>query len=93
MLHRVQLTIGKQHWLAFILVVMGHRVVPLSVVETEHHKRHCADQMFLKGHFLQLGGLQHAFSRKKIVLVVVELLFDFASEHFINYNGRIKLSH
>ena len=81
-LHGVQFTIGQEHGLASVLVVMGECVESLSEVESDNHHGQCANQLLLEGELGQLGSLEGTLPCEQVVLVFVELLLHFASKHF-----------
>ena len=64
-----------------ILVMMGECAVPLSDIESEDCECDGAGDLFHEGTFLLVCDLRGTFLCEQVVLVLIELLFNFSSEH------------
>ena len=77
----VQLSVGKQHGVRRVLVVMRECVEAFCEVESEHHQGDRAHHLLLERQLVELGGLFEALLREQVVLVLIELLLYLATEH------------
>ena len=77
----MQLSVGQQHGVRRVLVVMRECVEALREVEAKHNEGDRAHHLLLEGKLVQLRGLLQALLRKQVVLVLVELLLDLATKH------------
>ena len=82
----MQLAIEHQHWFACILVVVGHSVEPLGIVESDDREGAGADEVLLEGWRGHVGRGKFTLARQQRVFVRVELLLYISSEHFLQIN-------
>ena len=67
--------------MAGVLVEMGERIVALGDVETEDAEADSAYKLLLEGALLLVRQRVRTLSRQQVVLGLVELFLDFATEH------------
>ena len=72
--------------MARVLVEMREGTVPLSDVEAKDAEADSADKLLLEWTLLLVRELIGTLSCQQVVLVIVELFFDFATEHSLLVN-------
>ena len=88
LLERMEFAISQGKCMTRVLVVMGECAVTLGHVESKDSESDGADELFLEGAFLLVGGLVDTFSCQQVVLALVELFLDFSSEHLLFINNK-----
>ena len=84
----MELAVGKSESMASVLMEMREGAVALGDVEAEDAEADSADELLLERAFLLVRELVSTFASQQVVLGLVELFLDFATEHLgvNNYN-------
>ena len=79
----MQFAVGQCHWLAKILVEMREVAETLRYIEAKYRESDSADELLLESALLLMGDLHSTFLCQQVVLGLIELLLDFATEHIL----------